>query len=89
MVRPEKSPKFGGQKKSGYYYWQSDITGFEKLTNDMRNENESTETILENLQENILENSNENVLEISNENTAEILQENTPDFSENEAKSDG
>jgi hypothetical protein len=34
-----------------YYYWQSDITGFEKLTNDdLRNEidlNESTESIFE------------------------------------------
>ena len=40
-------------------------------------------------QENILENLQENVLENSNENTAETLQENNPDFSENEAESDG
>ena len=51
------------------------------------NEEESSESILESLQENILENLQENVLE--NENTAETLQENNPDFSENEAESDG
>ena len=86
LRRSEKSPKFGDQKKSVYYYWQSDKTGFEKLTNDDL-QNESSENILESLQENILENLQENVLENSNENPAET--ENNPDFSENEAESDG
>ena len=55
LRRSEKSPKFGDQKKSVYYYWQSDKTGVEKLTNDDL-QNESSENILESLHENILEN---------------------------------
>ena len=55
LGRPEKSPNFGGQEKSVYYYWQSDKTGVEKLTNDDL-QNESSKNILESLHENILEN---------------------------------
>ena len=52
---------FGGQKKSDYYYWQSDITGFEKLTNDdLRNEIDLNDQQRVFLKENILENLQEN-----------------------------
>ena len=89
---PEKSPNFGGQEKSVYHYWQS---GVNKPTNsNLKNQNEiglneSTENESEKMQEIFLEDLQENVLEKLNENTAETMQGNKPDFSENEAQSDG
>ena len=86
LGRPEKSPNFGAQEKSVYYYWQS---GVEKLTNNnLKNQNEiETENESEKMQEIFLEDLQENVLE--NENTTETMQGNKPDFPENEAKNDG